>query len=371
MSKILVNGSNLHVGGGVQVGTSFIAELTRMPILPQELVVWASTEIDANLQNIGCNLSSLPAYEVVNSYGIKLLGSSLAKRMQDFKAVFTIFGPLYIWNLDGINITGFAQPWIVYPCTKINPSESLGKRLANRIKFKLQSIFFGRSNQLIVELDHVKEGLLNRGIGSQKTIHVVRNCVSSLYLDQNVWQEIAVYDDKADIKLGFVGRNYAHKNTGIFPALIDILLAKYGLKASIYVTFTKEEWSACSASFQSSVINVGPLSMAQCPTFYSRMDGVIFPSLLECFSATPLEAMAMKKPLFASDRPFNRDICLEHAHYFDPFSASSAAQVIAQAFKCGGHSPEALQSAREHAINFSSPRERAEKYLTLLQLAAK
>lgn len=355
----------------MQVGTSFIAELTRMPKLPQELVVWASTEVDANLQNIGCNLSNLPVYEVVNSYGIKMLCSSLAKRMQDFSVVFTIFGPLYVWWLPSQCITGFAQAWIIYPNTEINPSENLSKRLVSRLKFKLQSIFFSRSDQLIVELDHVKEGLLNKGVGSQTSIHVVRNCVSSLYIDRNGWQEVALYDDEADIKLGFVGRNYVHKNTGIFPTLIDILQVKHGIKASIYVTFTDEEWCACDASFRSSVINVGPLSVAQCPTFYSRMDGVIFPSLLECFSATPLEAMAMEKPLFASDRPFNRDICLGYAHYFDPLSAASAAQAIAQYFRCGGPNQEALRSAREHAINFSNPKERAQKYLNLLMLAAK
>jgi len=74
----------------------------------------------------------------------------------------------------------------------------------------------------------------------------------------------------------------------------------------------------------------------------------------------------MEKPLFASDRPFNRDICGPHAHYFDPLDPSSAAQAIANVFKGNGPDPIALKAAREHAINFSSPKERAEKYLALL-----
>lgn len=74
----------------------------------------------------------------------------------------------------------------------------------------------------------------------------------------------------------------------------------------------------------------------------------------------------MEKPLFASDRSFNRDVCNEHAHYFDPLSPVSAAEEIARVFSKGGPEKDALRAARDHAINFSSPKERAEKYLALL-----
>ncbi len=366
----LINTSNLHVGGGVQVATSFIGELTSMPTLPPGLVVWASSAVDANLRKLGCDLSALPGYEVVNSHGLKLLRSPLERRLQVFDAVFTVFGPLYVSKLAGINITGFAQPWIIHPNTDSELVLSWPQRWLNRLKFGLQTVFFRQANQLVVELDHVRAGLLRRGIGSPTSIHVVCNSLSSLYAYPSCWQAVAVADTDADIKLGFVGRNYAHKNTRIFPALIDLLRRDHGIKASIYVTFTEEEWAACDDTFRAVVTNVGPLFVAQCPTFYSRMDAVIFPSLLECFSATPLEAMAMEKPLFASDRPFNRDVCQGHAHYFDPLSPVSAAQAIAQVFLSGGPNPDALAAAREHAINFSSPMERAQQYLALLMKAA-
>jgi len=105
----LINASNLHVGGGVQVATSVIAELTRMQALPSGLAVWASDAVDANLRKLGYDLSVLPTYEVVNSHGLKLLRSPLVRRLKAFDAVFTILGPLYIWKLPRVNITGFAQ----------------------------------------------------------------------------------------------------------------------------------------------------------------------------------------------------------------------------------------------------------------------
>lgn len=370
MAKYLINASNLHVGGGVQVATSFIGELSLMDSLPPSLVVWASETVDKNLRQLGYNLAALPAYEVVNSYGISLLFSPLRYRLQAFDAVFTIFGPLYVLHLEGVNITGFAQPSIIYPQSKTAPSVNWIGNWVSRLRFRLQTVFFRRADYLIVELDHVKDGLLRQRIGKLATISVVRNCLASLYSQPICWKPVVVPALETDIRLGFVGRNYTHKNTRIFPAVIDELKQRYGIRASIYVTFTEEEWNNCDETFRRKVINVGPLFVVQCPSFYQQMDAVLFPSLLECFSATPLEAMAMQKPLFASDRPFNRDVCQEHAYYFDPLSAASAAQAIAQVFLAGGPKPDAITAAREHALNFSNPKQRAEKYLSLLMHSA-
>lgn len=370
MSKMLINASNLHVGGGVQVATSFIGELCGMPSLPRGLVVWASSAVDANLQRLGSDLSALPAYEVVDTRGLKLLYSPLQKRLQSFDAVFTVFGPLYVWNLFGVGITGFAQPWIIYPDNHIARSMRWSERLVNGFKYGLQSFFFRRSNQLVVELEHVRAALLSAGVGSPSSIEVVRNSLSSLYMTPDSWRRTVVPDLGPGIKIGFVGRNYLHKNTRIFPEVIEILRRDYGVKSHFYVTFNDEEWAMCDEAFRASVCNVGPLFVNQCPLFYKSLDAVIFPSLLECFSATPLEAMAMEKPLFASDRPFNRDVCRGHAHYFDPLKPASAAKAIANVFLSGGTTRDALRAAREHAIGFSSSKERAERYLALLVQAA-
>lgn len=366
MQRLLINASNLHVGGGVQVATSVIGELTLMPALPAGLVIWASDVVDANLRKLGYDLSVLPAYEVVNSFGLKLLRSPLARRLQDFDAVMTVFGPLYVWKLAAANITGFAQPWIIYPDNEIYRESGWRQRLLSRLKFGLQAAFFRRADMLVVELEHVRQGLLRQGIGSAQSVRVVRNCLSSLYLAPDSWQPVSVPDVASNVRLGFVGRNYAHKNTHIFPQLIEILRRDHRVNASIHVTFTDEEWAACDESFRSAVSNVGPLFVAQCPAFYRSMDAVIFPSLLECFSATPLEAMVMERPLFASDRPFNRDVCANHAHYFDPMDPADAAAKIAAYLRDAGEKSAALRAARNHALSFSNASDRARQYLECL-----
>ena len=367
---ILVNASNLHVGGGVQVAVSVISEMARFPELPEGLVVWASDVVDANLRQLGYDLSALPAYEVVNSFGLNLLRSSLARRIKDFDAVLTVFGPLYLWKRKAVNITGFAQPWIIRPDNEVYRALGWPQRLVSRLKFGLQATFFRRADILLVELDHVRQGLLRIGIGSASSIRVVRNCLSSLYLAPDSWQPTSVVDTGSEVRLGFVGRNYAHKNTRIFPKLIEILRRDHGINASIHVTFSDGEWGACDHAFRSVVSNVGPLLVAQCPDFYRKMDVVVFPSLLECFSATPLEALVMERPLFASDRPFNRDVCAEHAHYFDPMDPADAAAKIAAYLRDNNRETTKLKAAREHALSFSNAADRARQYLAILVAAA-
>jgi glycosyltransferase involved in cell wall biosynthesis len=281
--------------------------------------------------------------------------------------MFTIFGPLYRFSPSYKSIVGFAQPWIIYPKNECYPMLSMYMKIKFRLKFSIQAFFFKRADVIVVELQHVKDRLISQlGINSN-CIHVVHNCISSVYMDARLWENIDIKKNKNFLCLGFLGRNYIHKNTAIFPEIAAILREKYNINVLFYVTFTQQEWYSSSQQFRSVCVNIGPISVAQCPNFYKAMDGVIFPSLLECFSASPLEAMFMKKPLFASDRAFNRDICGVHANYFDPISPDSAAVAIRSFF----HSDidvrvKELRAAHDHALSFSNPKDRAKKYMALL-----
>lgn len=364
---MLINASNLHTGGGVQVAASVISEAARDADQARDLTVVASSEVDANLSALNCDKSAFGSYQVADVYGMKRVPTDLATMLERAGKVFTLFGPFYRWFSPFYSIVGFAQAWIIYPQNECYQRLPFFQRLKTRVKFWVQAQLFKRADILVVELDHVKEGLV-RELGVRRDrIHVVRNCLSSLYADTGLWQHVALPTPvSGELMLGFVGRSHIHKNTDIFPEIAAILKHTHGIVARFYVTFTDEEWAACSHEFRAASVNVGPLAVTQCPTFYKALDGVVFPSLLECFSVTPLEAMAMEKPLFASDRPFNRDVCQNHAHYFDPLSPASAAAAIAGVFGGAGPDGTALQAAREHAFGFSNARERARKYLDLL-----
>ncbi len=57
------------------------------------------------------------------------------------------------------------------------------------------------------------------------------------------------------------------------------------------------------------------------------------PTLLECFSASYLEAMYMKKIIFTSDLPFAHTVCKDAAFYFAPHDVENIRVHLLMAFK--------------------------------------
>ena len=372
MFKSCINASNLHLGGGVQVAISFLYEISVMNNKDfSSIHVVASSEVDNGLSRLNTNTTTFGRYEVINTYGLKAYFSNLNSQIEKYDVVFTVFGPNYLRVKAKKEIVGFAQLWILNFNNPISKNMSFFNRNILRAKFFIQWLFFLRADHYIVELEHVKKGLIkNKGVDEQ-AISVVYNTVSSLYLEESKWKTICVEKGNEKISLGIVTRNYPHKNIHILPAVAEILESKHNLKVHFYTTLNELEWSARDEFFKKYVSTVGSLSPDQCPSFYQQIDGVVFPSLLECFSATPLEAMVMTKPLFASDRGFVRDVCAEYAVYFDPLDANDIALKIANYFKTNFNNTEKLDRARNHALNFSSAKSRAEKYLEIIQQQVK
>ena len=370
--KVIINGSNLHSGGGLQAGISFLYEASRLNSSDLRLLhVIVSSEIYAGLAQMGANTAVFGRYEVIDTFGLEGLYSKLNNRIKEYELVFTIFGPNYLRVKAKKEIVGFAQLWILNFDNPISEKMSFFSKNVLRLKFLIQWLFFLRADHYVVELEHVKKGLIqSKGVDAEK-VSIVYNTVSSLYLDESKWKTICIEKGNEKISLGIVTRDYPHKNIGILPAVGQILESKHNLKVHFYTTLNELEWSARDEFFKKYVSTVGSLSPDQCPSFYQQIDGVVFPSLLECFSATPLEAMVMAKPLFASDRGFVRDVCAEYAVYFDPLDANDIALKIANYFKTNFNNTEKLDRARNHALNFSSAKSRAEKYLEIIQQQVK
>lgn len=363
--KVLINAANLHSGGGVQVASSFINEL---PFVSNNIIqcfdIIVSSEVDKNINQ--STKIFFKNYNIYNIFGIKSYKENLGL-FDNYDLVFTIFGPCY-HPIKGINLVGFAQPWIIYPNNECYSMLSSVEKLKFKLKFFLQKKFFKKSDFCVVELEHVKRRLIELNIFKDNRVDVVYNTVSNVYFSPEKWEKIKIKPSN-NIKIGLISRDYFHKNTNILPKVKEILKNKYKQDVDFYVTFNDEEWANKSSSFRNNIINIGPLKVNECPSFYENMDAIIFPSLLECFSATPLETMIMKKPLFASDRGFIKDVCLNFAFYFEPMNPDSAAAVINDFIENKNNNELDIQltAAQKHAENFSTARQRAVKYTQIIE----
>lgn len=364
----LINASNLHVGGGVQVATSFIYELSVLELSElSHLHILVSSEVSKELSRINIDTAVFGRYEVFDNYGLKAFTAKINKEIKKYDVVFTVFGPNYFRSCSKNEIVGFAQLWLLNFNNPVSKKMPFMNKCIFRIKLYIQWLFFLRADHYIVELEHVKSGLISHKSVDSKKISVVYNTAASLYQNKEKWQSVAIRKGSEALSLGIVTRDYPHKNIKVFPLVAEALMRKHDLKVRFYTTLNEAEWATKNDYFKKHVATVGSLSPDQCPSFYEQMDGVVFPSLLECFSATPLEAMVMKKPLFASDRGFVRDVCNDHATYFDPLDADDIALKIATYFKSEENRTAQLEQARDHALNFSSAKGRAEKYLEIIK----
>lgn len=367
---ICVNAANLHFGGGIQVATSFLRELIDLKHLVEHLniSIFVSSKVVESLGKDFINLRGNYDVQEVNIYGLQAIRPSVRRLFLKFDVVFTIFGPDYLLGIKAKRIVGFAQPRIIYDKNLSDARYNRLQRIRVRLKFLIQKFFFKNADAYVVELEHVKDEMLKKGIGNNANIHIAYNTVSQVYIDNKVDINGGdIKDISRPFRLGVISRNYPHKNLSIFPEVKDVLERGFGKTVEFYVTFEEDEFRSESLLFQESVINLGYKTVNECLNTYLLFDAVFFPTLLECFSATPLEAMAVGRALFASDMPFNRDICGEHAYYFDPLDPEDAARVISNYIdnKWGRDSLERI-AAQEHALSFSNPRDRALKYIEVI-----
>ncbi|MEI7103948.1 glycosyltransferase, partial [Pectobacterium versatile] len=116
----------------------------------------------------------------------------------------------------------------------------------------------------------------------------------------------------------------------------------------------------------SNFYSTGSISLKQCPNFYRQIDALIFPSMLECFSATPIEAMKMNVPVYCSDYPFLRGICQNASFYFDALSSESIAKLIAETIGNKSIIHEKIYNGMTNINNLPSSYERAVAYMNVL-----
>lgn len=366
-SSVLINCSNLHNGGGVAVATSFIYSISRKVYPDVDISVICSSSVHTNLVALGADLNAFKCFTVINFVGARSLWQKLDNLFLGHDVVFTIFGPSYFLRKRTYHICGFAQPSIIYPNNIVLQGVKLLPRLKISLKYKLQEIFFQRADEIIVELDHVKIGLRKKLLFKDMPIHIVNSTVDEIFKEPSRWLPVSIPTKPNVLRLGVISRNYHHKNLVCLPFLKARLKELFSIDADFFVTFTDKEWLACSDFFKSSINNIGSIKLAHCPTFYAAMDGVIFPSLLECFSAVPIEAMMMQKPVFASNLPFIVDCCHEHANYFDPHDVDSMAKSISSYFGADKLvQNEFLRSADEFVRTYPDANARADAYMKII-----
>lgn len=366
--KVVINASNLHVGGGVQVASSFLNELAELILDGYadnlDISVLVSDKVN---ENITCDTNTFQSYRRSNVFGFKDLSIQDIFFIEEHDICFTVFGPFYYQLKKTKNICGFAQPWIAYPNNDAYHMLTVSDKIKSRIKYFVQSLYFKKSDHIIVEQEHVKSALTEQGYKSD-SISVVSNCISSVFDEPGKWKELDYFLDipKESFKIGFLGRSYFHKNIKILNDVERLLREKYSVDVAFVFTFTEAEMESLGFNSNGNFYTVGGLSVEQCPAFYNYIDALVFPSLLECFSATPIEAMKMGVPVFSSKYPFVESVCKDAAFYFDALSPDDIARVINESFASESSMQVKIRLGNDLSKLLPTSVDRAKHYLKII-----
>ena len=373
-NRVLMDSSNLRVGGGVQVAASLVdeilnlrksAEMRQLHPWLAELRIEVSSQVAANL-----SVTVRDATLVVTPHKPWWSPNRwLGVRKTPYDLQLTVFGPRYGRKRAPITVTGIADGTSVFPWPEGVPRGGLATRIKRGIRGRVSRRLFSRETFLISESRALSAAFATRTGYDPERMVVIPNALNRAVVDQSLRQSLPLNLreglPEGVLLLAYVARMYPHKNH-VYLERLHCELKRCGVEARFVVTLTEDEWNEASAELRSACINVGIVPVAMISDLNGQCDGVIFPSLLESFSATPLEAMFANGLIFASDRPFVREVCGDGALYFDPLDPVSGARLIADTLADKDRRLRQRANAERVASAVTDSEARARAYIQLI-----
>lgn len=362
--KILLNVSNINVGGGTQVALSFIHSLSKFR--QHDFHVFASQKVYKQIHFAVLD-KKIKVTKV--DFGIKEWIIGKTKMMRDLErevnpdVVFTIFGPSY-WTPKSHHLMGFAMPWLINPETKAFGELGLKMLIKKRIQNFIKG-YFTRKNAdyFVVETEDVKLRLNKYFNVDLSNTWVVDNTFNQNFHNVEIHptRQVDVF------KFITITANYPHKNLKILKKVIPILKDR-GVKVSFTLTIPHEDFKKTFGVETEYLKNLGPILSKECPTHYNGADALFLPTLLECFTASYPEAMIMQRPIITSDLPFAKFICGENnALFFDPLDPVDIADKIEFLITNKGKYQDLVENGLKRVKQFLTPDQRSDKYIQILE----
>lgn len=239
---------------------------------------------------------------------------------------YVVFGPEYIHSRARVNVAGFADGTLIpsWYATQMDMKTSRKKTFRERAQAKVKKQLLSKYDAYTVQTVGMKDSISQKyGL---KPIAVLPNVLSVPFFSIECRRHFELPQrGNGEIRLFYPAKAYPHKNHKFLAEVSREFQKMFHSPLTFVVTLTTDEYSNAIPRDCPEIINVGVVDSAVLPSLYAQTDGLFFPSFNETFSASPLEAGFMRRPIFISDRPFARDILSEVANYFDPENAAAAA----------------------------------------------
>ncbi len=361
--KIIINTTNLRKGGALQVALSLIEELKNID--DNEYFVFLSPAFDDLVSTVGLpkNIQiyrfDFPSRFILLDKVISSLNNLEAEINPD--CVFTVFGPTY-WIPKSKHVMGFANGIHLYK--DLPYLKNLNK--LQKLKWFVLGYYHAwlltrKTDIFIVETEDMKCRLAKFIHVDEDNIKVVANTHHTIFC--HLVNDLNILPPKRDIdEFWFitVSAYYPHKNIEVIKKVIPLLNNK---RYKFIVTLPNEVFSNIFQGYEDQVMNVGPITIAECPYFYSKADALFLPTLVESFTASYPEAMRMYKPILTSNYSFAKTICQDAALYFDPYDPYEIADRIVSVSTDKQLYQELVENGVKRLNKFPTALQRAQAYI--------
>lgn len=367
--RLLINTASVMRGGSVQVAYSFIMECAKIEGHQYGLIAGPGLQKLMGDQDF---LKRFTIYEVGQRPAQSPLKAFRGNIFDDIErdfcpdVVFTTSGPAY-WKSQAPHLIGYNLPHYIYPESPYFQTIGLKERLHWKLWKQLIRFFYNRdADALVTQTDDVGE----RAGRYLKCSHVstVSNTCASHFLSPQPFDNSPFHKEEGKEYLLYLTAYYPHKNLEIINRVAPILEKKFPGKFIFVVTLPEDVYSRVIApAVTASVLNIKPVKPEMCPTLYRFCDYTFIPTLLECFSATYAESMAMDRVILTSDMGFAETVCKNAAEYFDPTNPDEIAESIIKISSNENRRKELITAGRARLQDMPSAEERAARYLELCE----
>lgn len=370
--NILINTSNLRIGGGIQVADSICHELHKYPQHSFVIVLSDALLHCKQFLTKYPNVKRVIHYNLPWSLITMLSGrDSFLDRLtqkENIDAVLTIFGPSRWIPQKRTHLCGFARSQMVIPESPFYTRMSKKQLLINQIRIRVMTFLFAKSaNALFSENLFITNRL--RKLFPQKNIYTITNNYNQIFNKPALWDRTIKLPPYKGFTLLTISANYPHKNLPIIRSAIHHLCQYYaGLNVRFVLTITPEQFVPLTSEEKQHIIFTGPVNIEQCPFLYKQCDAMFLPSLLECFSASYAEAMKMERPILTTDLGFSHSLCGKAACYYDAISVEDLCKKIHLLATDSSLRNLLIEEGKKQLRHYDSYEERGKKLIQTLEL---
>lgn len=255
-----------------------------------------------------------------------------------------LFLPFIIYSLkpDLVHFTHFNKPILYFPKSVITIHDLIkhffkGKNTTTRSQFLYKIKYFGylilirtivTRNQIIVPSNFWRDFLIQKYHLKNSQVVTTHEAVDPIFLAKINDEAI---EKKPENYLIYTGNLYPHKNIIVLLRALKHL-PDVNLKIICARSFFSEKLTKQIKHFKlkKQVELLGYLDDKQFKEVYKNALALVHPSLMEGFSLTGLEAMALNCPVISSNSSCLPEIYGDSVLYFDPYNPEDLIEKINQ-----------------------------------------